>query len=443
MSTEKTMAAGLTGGESTLGGLQAWINWILGVAFVVFVFTFQTGYAVTNVDMTKSLGLTVAQIGIIGSIYTWAFALFQFASGSILDKLGIRWVLPIASAIVTAGGFVFANATGPELLILGQVLMALGGAFGFVGAGFVGGRWFGMVKYGFMFSLVQFVASMSAIIGQKTLGSMVTDYSWSQLLNGLAAGGLAVTVLMFIIMRDPKNKDIEVETWPGLMPFARDLIKRIGEVGAIHDSWVNALIGGATFGSMLAFGVLWGPRFLAAGGMDIGAAFGISALMWAGLAVGAPIFAWISDTVKRRKMPMAIGCALQLAAILYILMHPGMEATEASVLFFIWGFMAGGSMLNFPIGAELVTPALIGTSAAVVNAVQFIVGGVLMAIPGRVLAGTGMIAHYASIEAERVIANPTVTDYQWAMLILPLSLGLALVLFLFLKETHPDAPKAA
>ncbi len=84
--------------ESKLGGMTVWVNWVLGVAFVVFLFTFQTGYAVTSGGMSDDLMLTVAQVGFIGSLYTWAFAIAQFASGSILDKLGILWVLPITRA---------------------------------------------------------------------------------------------------------------------------------------------------------------------------------------------------------------------------------------------------------------------------------------------------------------------------------------------------------
>ena len=181
--------------------LQAWLNWTLAVAFVVFVFTFQTGYAITNVDMTAKLSLTVVQVGIIGSIYTWAFAIAQFASGSILDRLGMRWVIPIACSVVTLGGFVFANATGTGMLIAGQMLMAIGGSFGFVGAGFVGGKWFGPAKYGLMFAWVQFVASFAAILGQNVLGDLAAMYSWDQLLNGLSFVGLVVTILLFVLMR--------------------------------------------------------------------------------------------------------------------------------------------------------------------------------------------------------------------------------------------------
>lgn len=427
-----------TSTESQLGGLQAWINWLLGVAFVVFVFTFQTGYAITNIKMTKDLSLTVAQVGFIGSIYTWAFAVAQFGSGSILDRLGFRWVLPIASAVVTLGGFVFAHATGSEMLVLGQVLMALGASFGFVGAGFVGGRWFGAIKYGLMFAWVQFVASLSAIFGQKILGKLVETASWSDILNNLTLLGLIVTIVMFVLMREPADSDGGKETWPGIKVFINDLFNAISQVTAIRDSWINALIGGATFGSMLALGVLWGPRYLAAGGMEQSDAYAVSAVMWAGLAFGAPVFAWSSDFLKKRKMPMFTGCLLQFMAIIYIMLNPTMSNTEASIAFFVWGFMAGGSMLNFPIGADLVKPALIGTSAAIVNAVQFIFGGLIMVIPGRVLSGAGLIARIAEIEST---ATPSVSDYQWAIVILPIALFIALILFYFLKETYPTEEK--
>lgn len=421
--------------KSKLGGPKAWLNWVLGVAFVVFVFTFQTGYAVTNISMTKDLALTVAQVGFIGSIYTWAFAVAQFASGSILDRLGFRWVLPIASAVVTLGGFVFANATGPGMLVLAQVLMALGASFGFVGAGFVGGRWFGALKYGLMFAWVQFVASVAAIVGQKVIGKLVETASWSDVLNSLTLMGLIVTIAMFVLMREPvEDGDVKKEPWTGVKVFVKDLIGDITKVGSISDSWINALIGGATFGSMLALGVLWGPRFLIAGGMEPSEAYGVSAVMWAGLAFGAPVFAWVSDLVKKRKLPMFVGALLQFFAIIYIMLNHDMSPTHASIAFFLWGFMSGGSMLNFPIGAELVKPSLIGTSAAIVNATQFIVGGLIMIVPGRVLSGTGLIAHVGQIKAA---VEPTVNDYQWAISILPIALFLALILFLFLRETYP------
>ena len=135
---------------------------------------------------------------------------------------------------------------------------------------------------------------------------------------------------------------------------------------------------------------------------------------------------------------MALGCALQLIVIIMIIAGLDAAVTEASIWFFLFGFMAGGSMLPFTIGAELVTPALVGTSAAVVNATQFIVGGIMMAVPGRVLAGTGLIARiHESVNELPGTPSGTVADYQWALMIMPVMLGIGLLLCLLLKETYP------
>jgi MFS family permease len=417
-----------------LGGPRAWFNWAIGVSFVVVVFIMQTGYAITNVQVSKDLSLTIAQVGFIGSVYTWVFAVTQFASGSILDRLGAQRILPVACGLVTLGALLFANATGPITLVFAQVLLAVGASFGFIGAGFVGGQWFEPIKYGFMFALVQLVASLSAVAGQSTLNVLIVENSWTSIINGIAVIGACVVVLMLIFLRDPPGAVVTRKGWTGLKAFIDDLIHAINEVAGIKDCWINALIGGATFGTMLAIGVLWGPRLLVAGGMAQTDANAVTSMSWFGLALGAPAFAWLSDKLRKRRLAMAIGCALQLCVIVVAMMMSAPSVELASVLFFLWGFMAGGSMLPYAIGAELVPATLIGTSAAIVNAVQFIVAGVMMAIPGRVLSGTGLIARFAEIEGS---AAGSTSDYRWAIAIYPIVLGGALILHLFLKETYP------
>ena len=375
------------------------------------------------------------EVGFIGSIYTWVFAATQFASGSILDRLGAQRVLPIACGLVTLGALVFANANGPLMLVLAQVLLAIVASFGFIGAGFVGGQWFAPLKYGFMFSLVQLVGSLSAVAGQSVLNAFIANYRWNDIINGIAVLGLVVVVLMLIFLRDPASAKAARQGWTGLKAFADDLIRAINDVAAIKDSWINALIGGATFGTMLAIGVIWGPRLLVAGGMDLANANAVTSMSWFGLALGAPAFAWFSGKIRKRRLAMAIGCGLQLCVILFAMAQPGLSVELASSVFFLWGFMAGASMLPYAISAELVPVSLIGTSAAIVNAVQFIVGGIMMVIPGRVLSGTGLIARIANIEGS---AAGSTSDYQWAIVIYPIVLVAALILHLFLVETYPN-----
>ncbi len=170
-------------GPSKLGGPQAWLVWCIAVTFVVYYFSFQTGYAIANSSVQKDIGLSVAQVGLIAAIYTWVFALCQFMSGPLLDRLGARKVLLPAILLVTLGIFAFANAKNFEMLLLSQALIAIGACTGFVGAGYVGGKWFGMAKFSFMFGLVQFAASLFSAFNQNLLNWALSVFQWHELFN--------------------------------------------------------------------------------------------------------------------------------------------------------------------------------------------------------------------------------------------------------------------
>ena len=109
-----------------LGGFYAWLVWCIANIFVVYLFSVQTGYAIVNASIQKDVGLTVAQVASIAAVYTWAFAICQFFGGALLDRLGVRRVLPVSIGLVTLGVFIFANARSYEMLLISQFVLALG-----------------------------------------------------------------------------------------------------------------------------------------------------------------------------------------------------------------------------------------------------------------------------------------------------------------------------
>lgn len=408
------------------GSGRSWLNWGLATAFVVVVFAMNSGYAITNVSVSRDLGLTLTQVGLVGSIYTWVFALAQFGSGSMLDRLGARWCLPGAAAVLAAGAFLFANAQNVQMLMAAQVLMALGGSFGFIGAGFAGGQWFSPVRYGFMFAMVQFAASSGAVFGQNALsGLMAAGTGWPALITIIAAMAAAVCLAMLLLLRDPPGSAGTRVGWNGVYDFADGILTSVSTVAALRASWINALIGGASFGALFAVGVVWGPRLLTAAGFEPQAAHFTTSLSWLGLATGAPAVAWLAERSGQLVRGLRIAVVVQMALIAGIILFADSSLLTAQILFFAFGFAAGGSMLPYAIAAKLVPGRLIGTSGAVVNAVQFIIGGLLMALPGRVLSGGSDAG---------MPADPGFAAYQTALIALPLALGGAAFLGLFLKE---------
>jgi MFS family permease len=411
--------------ETRLGSAYAWWVWILAVTFVVYLFSFQTGYSIVNPGVQKDAGLSVSQVATIAAVYTWAFAICQFFGGALLDRLGSKHVLPVSIALVTMGIFVFANANSYGMLLLSQVIIAVGSCTGFVGAGYVGGQWFGMAKFSFMFGLVQVVAALTSAFSVNIFEGVLNTVTWRTLFNVYGLLGIALLVLGAIYIRNPTP--VAGRTDRGIGEFFSSVIRSMIEVAKISHVWVASIVGAATFGVMLALGVVWAPKLLMVHGISQSMATLGSSMLWLGLAAGSATVPWWSDHIKARKLPLIIGGAVQLACLLALLYVPNIGATLAIILCFVFGVANASHMLAFSTAADVVQPSQIGTSAAIVNGIMFIVGGIMISRPG-VRIGLGL---------EAGVEPKSLELAQYASWPLLAALVLALGVSFFMKETYP------
>jgi MFS family permease len=426
---EKKMSRNVAA-EAKLGGAMAWWVWILSVTFVVYLFSFQTGYAIVSPSVQQEVGLSAVQVGTIAAVYTWIFAIFQFFGGALLDRLGARKVLPVSIALVTLGVFLFANASSYQGLLVSQFVLALGSCTGFVGAGYIGGQWFGMARFSFMFGLVQFTAALTSAFTQNLIDFSLQHIAWRQLFNGVGVFGVLLFALGAVFIRNPKPVEAPAAAG-GMGAFFASVLGGMARVARIGHVWVASINGAAAFGAMLALGVVWGPKLLMVHGVEASTAnFGAS-MLWLGLAAGCLIVPRWSDAIRRRKLPILVGTAVQLVCLLALLYLPSVGTVLGMALCFTFGFANAAHMLAFSTVADVVAPSQIGTSAAIVNGIMFIVGGVLIARPG--VLGSRAI--------ERGVEVGTLELAQIAGRPLVMGLVLAVVLALVMAETYPGSRK--
>jgi MFS family permease len=411
--------------QSQLGSGLAWWIWILAVTFVVYLFSFQTGYSIVNPSVQKDIGLSVGQVATIAAVYTWAFAICQFFGGALLDRLGSRKVLPISIALVALGIFVFANANSYGMLLLSQVIIAVGSCTGFVGAGYIGGQWFGMAKFSFMFGLVQVVAALTSAFSVNIFDAVLNNVTWRSLFNVYGVIGIALLVLGAMYIRNPTPVTGGMNQ--GIGEFFTSVVNGMIEVAKIPHVWIASFVGAATFGVLLALGVVWAPKLLMAHGISQSSASFGSSMLWLGLAAGSAVVPWWSDHIKGRKLPIILGTAIQLVCLLGLVYIPNVGAALAIILCFIFGFANASHMLSFSTAADVVKPSQIGTSAAIVNGIMFIVGGIMISRPG-VRIGLGI---------EAGIEPKSLALAQHASMPLLAALVLALVVSFIMKETYP------
>jgi MFS family permease len=408
-------------GHRTIGGPEAWLVWVLATTFVVWLFAIQTGYAVVSPDIQKTAGLSIAQVGLAASIYTWVFAVVQFFSGALLDRFGSRPLMAIAVAFVAVGAFLYAGTTNFGTLALAQTVLAIGSSFGFVGAGYLGGLWFGAAKYGLMFGLVQTFASLGSAVGQPLILATLGNMTWQDLLVTFGAFGVLLVILFVAFVRNPAP-DPAVPHVPDRSNVFGEIFTNLGKSFANLRVDLSAILAGASFGAMLAVGTLWGPRIMEARGAETTFATVLTGLAWLGLAVGAPIVNVVSDRWRSRKWPAFWGLLLQALSIALVIYLPREEKGVALVLMFAIGFFAGAHMLGFTIAGEAVPGGLVGSASAIVNGVCFIIGGLLTSIPSALLPD-----------------NPALSDYQAALWLMPAVVVIGAIAALVMPEKHDTA----
>jgi MFS family permease len=409
--------------HSRIGGPEAWTIWILATVFVVWLFSIQTGYAIVSPDIQEDADLTLSQIGSAASVYTVAFAVFQFFSGSLLDRYGTRPLMAMAVALVTIGAFLYAATSSFGTLVLAQIILAIGSSFGFVGAGYIGGKWFAAARYGLMFGLVQMFASIGSAIGQPAISAMLDVMTWRELLAGFGAAGVLLTAAFVFIVRNPISSAEEIQAAKEHAAQTNVFTEIFSDLKSCFGNGqvvLSSLFAGASFGTMLAVGVLWGPRVQEARGASEGFAAFLSAMAWLGLAFGAPLINVVSNRWHSRKWPAVTGLVLQAVAVAFFIYGPANGPGVSVVVMFAVGLLAGTHMLGFTIAGESVSPILIGSASAVVNGICFIIGGVLEAVPGWVLPDT-----------------PDLSDYRKALWLMPAVLLLGAVAALGLKDRDP------
>jgi MFS family permease len=332
----------------------------------------------------------------------------QLFGGALLDRLGSRKVLPLSIGLVTAGVFAFANATSYGMLLLSQIIVAVGSCTAFVGAGYIGGQWFGMARFGVMFALVAVCSSLTSAFALNLFEAVLGFITWRTLFNIYGVIGIVLLVLSAVYVRNPAPVARKMNK--GLGAFFTSVTGDIVQVGRIGHVWIASM-----------------PKVLMVHGLSQSEAGFVSSLLWVGSAAGNLVFPRWSEWIESRKLPMILGSAMVLSCLLALLYIPGVGRGLAIILCVTLGVASAANMLAFTTVADVMKPSQIGTSAAVVNGITFLLGGILISRPGTRIG--------AGIEAGIEPKSLALAQYaSWPLLI---ALVIAVALAFLMKETYP------
>ncbi|HGL4260256.1 MFS transporter [Burkholderia dolosa] len=263
--------------------------------------------AVASSAIRGDLGLSLGQMGLLLSAFSWSYALCQFPVGGLVDRIGPRRLLGIGlivwSLAQAAGGLVSTFGW----FIVARIVLGIGEAPQFPSAARVVSNWFPLRARGTPTGIFNAASPLGTALAPLLLSVLVATLDWRWAFIATGAAGVVVAAVWFALYRDPVRAQLTATErayldadadnvvaapkltfadWRGLFSHGTTWGMLIGFFGSVYLNWVY---------------LTWLPGYLT---MErhmslIRTGFAASVPFLCGF-VGSLLAGWLSDLVTRR-----------------------------------------------------------------------------------------------------------------------------------------------
>lgn len=407
-----------------------WTICTLAAIFYSYEYLLRISPGVMIPELMQTFHISATALGNLSAFYYYAYNPMQIPAGVLMDRFGPRRILTIAVGACAIGTAIFGSTDLLAVATLGRFLTGFGSAFAFVGVLKLASIWLPPDRFAMVSGLTTSLGMVGAIFGQIALSKLVQEVGWSQTIIYSAYFGCVLLPLTWWVVRDRREdyKGLveDTETVHSLSELLRQLVR----IFRSPQILINGVLGGLIYLPTMVFGELWGIQYMTVvhGLTRDGAAQAVSMVLL-GWAVGGPLAGWLSDKIKRRRMPLIVGSFLA-AIILFTVMYVEMPEWMVWLGLFLFGFTSSVEVIVFAVGRENCHPFLAGTAVAATNFILMMGGAVCQPLVGALL---DCMWDGTLVDGVRIF---TPAAYKLSMLVLPCGLIAAGCLGFLLKETY-------
>lgn len=403
---------------------RAWSALLMGALFYCFQFLVRVSPNIMTDELMLSFSVDAAGLGFILMWYYAGYVGMQIPLGVLMDKMGPRRVIAAGAIVCALSTYGFSMATTPFMAAVTRLLIGLGSACGYIGTLKLGSQWFSREKMPIVVGVTMTLGTIGAGMGGLPLEFFVEKAGWQTALHFLAGAGLVIGLAILLIGKKPPHHT-PVPEEQHILEDLRMIIKK-------PQAWLFAVYAMLMYLPLTLVGDLWGVSFLESkyGIPESEAAIPVLS-MFIGVAVGAPVFAWLTHVWESRKKPMVLGTLCTFVIYIIILFAPtaSLSVILISALFFLAGFFFNGQPLAFTCICEIMPLHASGVAIGFVNMIVMLSGFIFLPVVGKILVLLWDGAMHQGVPVY------SASDFQLALAIIPVCLGLALWLMQGIRET--------
>lgn len=412
---------------ATKNSPRAWAICMVAALYFFYIFIQMTKFNAIGHDLMVDFKIDTAGLGALSSMYFWGNLIFLFPAGLMLDRFSAKRILIVAMSITIVCTFLFSIASGMATSSWCFLFIGLAGAFGLLLPLRLISRWL-PEKMALASGLTVTIGFLGAMISQAPLTSLVDAIGWRHAMQINALLGVGLLILFIVVIRDypagvsREMSQAEATSIAGLWRSLKAAItNRQNWAFGLYTCLINLPI--FVFGAVFGAGYLEQVHHLA----PTEAAFA-NGLLFLSAMVGSPVFGWISDVMKKRKLPMYIGGVISLI-VMFMLMYLPLGVVGVYVMFLALGFFTSAQVITYPVIAESNVPENIATGLGMGS--TLIMSGGAFLVP---LFGVLLNMHWNGAMQNGAPLH-TLADYQFASWMLPISFIIGIAAIIFGKET--------
>jgi MFS family permease len=351
-------------------------------------YLFRAVNAVVGPELVADIGLSATELGLLTSVYLFAFALFQLPLGVLLDRYGPRRVQI---------GLFCCAAAGSLLFSLGQDVAALSLARAMIGLGFAGGLMSGFKAVVLWVPPPRRALANACIMSFGALGILVATVpvelailvvGWRAVFVGLALSTLAVAGLILLAVPEQAEgrRESLAQQIMSVVPIYRDRL-----------FWRLAPLLALTGGTHIAIQTLWaGPWFRDVAGLDRMAVASHLMVVAIAFLIGILSSGVIADWLGRRGVDLLTTMLGFLAIFFVAQVAVVLQLTSLTLpIWFLFGMFGQVAVLAYPWLSSHYGAALSGRTNTAVNlllfltafAVQYAIGAIIDLFPPTTTGG--------------------------------------------------------
>jgi sugar phosphate permease len=412
--------------ESMENRRRRWIIFSVLALIYILVYFYRVSLAVVAGDITRDLKLTPQQLGGLSGVLFYVYGVAQLPLGPMIDRIGSRKVISGCGVLTAIGGILFSQAESLSVAMTARILIGIGTASVLMATLAIFSHWFSKQEFGRVSGFMVAVGNIGNLAATAPLALAVAAIGWRQSFLIIGIFQIAVTALVFLMVRDRPNRDTECEHHEPFSEKPPGMIAAWGEIFGKADFWLLGLIAFAWYGNYLALQGLWGGPYLMEA-LHLSREETGKLLMFTsiGFIAGSMVIDSVARKLFRSYKRTLLAGQLLLLILMSVFIGPAAQLPQILFipLFFLIGLAVSSGVMIYPVIRVMFPVRIVGTALTSLNFFVLMGAAVTQQLMGIIIGKYGKNAGLIPPEA-----------FHAAFLLPVATLAVAVVMFAFAKD---------